>query len=100
MINIELATKTEALTIYLPFVKQGALLIETQQRLKLADELKINILLPELKQEIECEAKVVWIAAKDLQGKIKYGAQLLGEEELRANQLIENYLAGMLNYDA
>ena len=78
MINIELATKPEALAVYLPFVKQGALLVESQQRMKLSDELKVNILLPELKQEIECDAKVIWIAAKDLQGKIKFGVQLLG----------------------
>ena len=98
-IKLSIDTKQQALETYLPFVTQGAVLVDRDKALKLSDKVKLTISLPELKKEMHCQGKVVWISARNLQGKTSFGIQCLGEEGLTINQTLENYLAGLLSHE-
>ena len=97
MIHVELANKSDAFRAYLPFVQQGAVLVESDQHLKLQDEVKITIFFKELNEAIKCDGKVVLVTSRNLQGEIKFGIQFLGSGGYKANNLIKKYLAGILN---
>ena len=99
VININLESKQSALDNYLPFVKQGGVTTYLEESLEFASEVSLTVKLPELKQELSCKSRVVWIGADDFQGKKKYGLQLLGDEGFEINQIIENYLVGLLKHD-
>ena len=99
VIEITLASKQAALESYLPFVKQGALTIYHSNALNFGQETELVVRLPELKQELTCKSKVIWISADDYQNDKKYGFQLLGDAGFEINQILENYLVGMLKHD-
>ncbi|MBK2123704.1 PilZ domain-containing protein [Fangia hongkongensis] len=96
-INIHISSKQDALAKYLPYVQQGAILVEQNESLNLGDELDFSVAFPELKQELDCRGKVVWISAKNINGKHSYGIQCMGDEGIAIHDLMENYLAGLLN---
>ncbi|WP_440994315.1 PilZ domain-containing protein [Cysteiniphilum litorale] len=98
-IEITLASKQAALESYLPFVKQGALTVYHSNALDFGQEAELVVRLPELKQELTCKSKVIWISADDYQNDKKYGFQLLGDAGFEINQILENYLVGMIKHD-
>lgn len=98
-IQIHLDSKQVALEKYLPFVKQGALMTSIDQPLKFGEEHRLTVKLPELKQEISCDVRVVWISGDGHQEKKKYGLQFLGDEGFELNQVLENYLVGLLKHN-
>ena len=96
-IKLSIDTKKQALEVYLPYVSQGAVLIDSSKNLNLNDCIDLTISFPELRKEMACESKVVWLSAKDIHNNIKFGVQLCGEDGLIINQTLQNYLAGKLN---
>ncbi|WP_119328323.1 PilZ domain-containing protein [Cysteiniphilum halobium] len=99
VIEITLTSKQAALESYLPFVKQGALTLYHSDELNFGQEAELLVRLPELKQELNCKSKVIWISADDYQNEKKYGFQLLGDEGFEINQILENYLVGLIKHD-
>lgn len=96
-ITQNIGSKQQALASYLSFIEQGALLVEPTSVLNFQEIVRLQVHFPELKQEICCDGKVVWISAKDIQGKAHFGIQPLGAEGALLHESFENYLAGMLN---
>ncbi|WP_119343764.1 PilZ domain-containing protein [Facilibium subflavum] len=96
-VNLIIESKQQALDVYLPFVKQGAVLVHVVNSLELGEEVILNISFPELKKEMRCQGKVVWVSAKTLQGRVNFGIQFFGEDCISMQQTIEKYLTGHLN---
>lgn len=99
VIEITLASKQAALESYLPFVKQGALTVYHSDTFTFSQEVELMVRLPELKQELNCQSKVIWISSDDYQNDKKYGLQLLGDAGFEINQILENYLVGLIKHD-
>lgn len=96
-IAVSLKTKQQALKCYLPFVSHGALLINCEQPLKLGEKVHLMVSFTELKKKLSCDAKLVWISAKDLKGSNNFGVQFTGENAGLLNQYLKKYLAELLD---
>lgn len=96
-ISVELKTKQQAFNCYLPFVTHGALLINCDQLLTFGGRIRLMVSFVELKKSLACDAKLVWISAKNAKGKNNFGVQLIGDNAVPLYQTLKNYLADLLD---
>ncbi|WP_116964833.1 PilZ domain-containing protein [Fastidiosibacter lacustris] len=98
-IHITLDSKQDALEKYLPFIKQGALLTNSELQILFGEEVNLVVKISELQQEFACKGKIVWVSVDELQNKKSFGIQLLADEGFELNQVLENYLVGLIKHD-
>ena len=79
---------------FMPFIKEGGLFIPTQQLFSLGDKVIVELRLPERKEIVSFEGKVVWINPKNALHHILagIGIQFSGQHAQATRQLIESML--------
>lgn len=96
--SLELKTKEELYTAYMPFIHHGGLFIATDKPYTLGDEVFILLKLVDEKEKFKVVGKVVWITPPHAQGRRRagIGVQFTQDEGSQLRNKIETYLAGAL----
>lgn len=83
---------------YMPFVKDGALFVPTNESFSLQDEVVLQLRLVYEGKKLLIPGRVVWIAqGKSQQGTVPgVGIQFVGEQRARIRQFLEDMLGDLL----
>jgi type IV pilus assembly protein PilZ len=98
--TLKLCDKNKLLAVYMPFIKNGGIFVQTNISYPLGQPIKLVLQLPEEEMAHTVMGKVVWITPMAAQGGLPAGVGVQMEANdtnvlLRAK--IENSLKGMLS---
>jgi len=95
ILNIVIDNKSTLYSVYMPFIKNGALFIATQKNYNLGDEVFMVLSLMGEPEKIAVTGRVVWITPKAATGQRHPGIGVQFRDTGVVRTKIETYLAGM-----
>ncbi len=101
ILSLTIKDKHALYAAYMSFIKGGGLFVPTKKTYKLGDEVFMLITLMDEAEKLPVAGKVVWITPRGAEGNraTGIGVQFSDQDQGAARNMIENYLAGMLNSD-
>lgn len=98
---LSFSSKEQLYRAYMPYIRQGALFVKTQQKYQLGDEVFLLIQLPEDNKKTSIVGKVVWVTPMCAQGSKTsgIGVQLQHKEGEALNIQIQKTIADLLQSD-
>lgn len=101
VVSVQFADKNDLYGAYMPFIKNGALFVQTKKSYSLGEEVFLLIRLLEEPEKFSVAGKVVWITPPCAQGgrKAGIGVQFVSDNAAQLRNKIETTLAGMLQSD-
>ena len=96
---LNLSSRDDLYTAYMPFIKGGGLFIRTDKDYALGDEIFIALQMPEVPGKLSILGSVVWVTPKCAQNSraAGIGVQFIGENAVEIHKTIETMLVGSLN---
>lgn len=101
ILSLSIKDKSALYAAYMPFVLNGGLFIPTNKQYKLGDEVFMLLTLLDDKEKLPVAGRIIWITPNGSQGNRSagVGVQFSEQDNGKARNTIETYLAGALQSD-
>jgi len=95
VLSLAITDKAHLLQVYMPFLKNGGIFVQTKKSYNLGDDAYILIKLLDESEKHTVSGKIVWISPLGAQGALPPGIGVqLSEEAHEVKKKIETFLAG------
>lgn len=100
ILSLTIKDKAVLYSAYMPFLENGGLFVPTNKTYGIGDEVFMLLTLMDEAEKIPISGRVIWVTPRGAQGNRTAGIGVqFNEQDVAANNKIENHLAGSLNSD-